>query len=215
MSKKAYAILGDYYHDHDLAFNALKEAVKCQDIELYDASVEDMSEILLKKPDLIVLDKENRINPEDKEVKYWMDEGIEAQIEDYVASGGSWLAWHAGLSSYKQGGLYYAMLRGYFKYHPSVNKEVRYIPSGNALGDYVPEPFAFIDEHYFVECDTANTNVFLLSESDDGQSTAGWAHEYGQGRVCCLTPAHRVEGLTNPKMIDLLAQCVKWCVDIK
>lgn len=215
MSKTVYAILGDYYHDHDLAFNALKKATEGQDIELHDAEIKDMDEILSQKPNLIVLDKENRLNPVDEEVKYWMNTDAENGIARYVASGGAWLAWHAGLASYPTGGAYHAMLRGFFKYHPSKNKTVKYIPFGNALKIYKPEEFSFIDEHYFVECDETNTNVFLLSESDDGTSVAGWAHSYENGRVCCITPAHRAEGLLHPKMIELLSECVKWCLNGK
>ncbi|WP_241158355.1 ThuA domain-containing protein [Cohnella candidum] len=68
-----------------------------------------------------------------------------------------------------------------------------------------------LDEHYFVEYDSARTETFLRSESVDGSSVAGWRHTFGAGRVCCLTPAHRREGLLQPDFQRLLGEAVRWC----
>ncbi|MCD1261114.1 ThuA domain-containing protein [Paenibacillus athensensis] len=70
--------------------------------------------------------------------------------------------------------------------------------------------FAFSDEHYFVACDEANTEVFLRSSSRDGEAIAGWRHAAGAGRVCCLTPAHKPEGLNDPHFQQVLRECVRW-----
>jgi type 1 glutamine amidotransferase len=160
------------------------------------------------------MDKENRINPEDEAVRLWMTPDIENQITSYVANGGSFFAWHTGLSSYVQKGKFVSMLKGSFRFHPSINKPVKYITKQNDFFDISPVAFEVMDEHYFVECDLQNTNVFMYSESADGASVAGWAHNFGKGRVCCITPTHRLEGLTNPEFLKLLGKTVKWCCKI-
>lgn len=211
--KKIYALLGDYYHDHDLILSTLQSAIESVgvDIELHDIDTKDLSSALASRPDLVILNKENRINPTDPNVNLWMTPDLETQITDYVRCGGSWLAWHAGLASYPEEGPFGTMLKGMFKFHPRINKPVTYNFRGQEpIGLGKPMHFETIDEHYFVECDLENTQVFLESTSMDGKSLAGWAHHYGDGRVLCMTPTHRREGLTHPEMIRLLQNSISW-----
>ncbi|MGG6309380.1 ThuA domain-containing protein [Paenibacillus macerans] len=213
MKKNIYALLGDYYHDHDLILNALQSAIEMLggDIELHDIDTKDLSSALATRPDLVILNKENRLNPTDQHVKLWMTPDLETQIADYVRRGGSWLGWHAGLASYPEEGPFGTMLKGMFKFHPRVNKPVAYSSRDQeplALGK--PLQFEAIDEHYFVECDLENTQVFLESTSADGRSMAGWAHHFGDGRVLCITPTHRREGLTHPEVVRLLRDSISW-----
>lgn len=217
MNKKILSILGDYYHDHDLALEALKNAVEmlnqsgADTFELVDSGVEGLEKALSQKFDLVILGKENRVNPTDKIVENWMTPEIEVKILEYVRNGGSWMAWHSGLCSYEEAAGFISMLRGYFLHHPSENKNVRYIPKENNSGISLNEAFEAVDEHYFVKCDTESNLVFLEAESADGECEAGWAHEFDAGRVCCLTPTHREEGLTNKLMLKTLCDCIKWC----
>lgn len=215
--KKILSILGDYYHDHDMALEALKKAVDMLNksgldtFELVDSDVDGLENALSQKVDLVILGKEDRINPTDEVVHTWMKPGIEKKILDYVNNGGAWLAWHTGLACYDEAGAYTDMLGGYFLNHPSENKNVRYIPRKNVSGISLAESFEVIDEHYFVKCNTDSSLVFLDAESVDGKSEAGWAREFGMGRVCCLTPTHREEGLSNRVMLKTLGDCIKWC----
>jgi type 1 glutamine amidotransferase len=147
--------------------------------------------------------------PEDEQVKEWMDAQVSRQIERYVREGGSWLAWHSGLASYPEDGEYVRMLSGSFEFHPDQHQVTRYTPSAGIGGG---PSFAFLDEHYFVRCAEEEIEIFLRSESVDGTSIAGWRHNFGFGRVCCLSPTHRLEGLMDPDFMETLYNCVKWCV---
>lgn len=217
--KKILTILGDFYHSHDLAYTAIEKAVADLQqsvgtaIEVIDSSVENLGEILKQKYDLIVLYKENRINPADEAVYNWMTPELEQQITRYIKDGSSLLAWHSGLASYEGNELFTEMLRGYFEYHPS-ERQVKYTGVSNNTGIAPKETFEVLDEHYIVKAGPVENSVFLTSESTEGKVEAGWAHEYGSGRVCCLTPAHRAEGMTNEVMLDLLGQCVTWCLKL-
>lgn len=216
MNKKILCILGDYYHDHDIAYEALKKAVDMLDksgphtIELIDSDVDGLEETLSLNFDLVILGKENRVNPADELVNNWMTCDIENKIVDYVNNGGSWLAWHAGLALYNKTGEYTKMLGGYFLNHPSQHEIVTYIPKENSSGIRLKESFESIDEHYFVKYNLQSSLVFLDSESLYGKAEAGWAREFGAGRVCCLAPTHREEGLTNKLMLETLAACISW-----
>ncbi|WP_040951652.1 ThuA domain-containing protein [Gorillibacterium massiliense] len=215
--KQVLAVVGDYYHNGELAKDALNWALEPL-IEEGEASVayigyEELPARLLERPDAVVMFKENRLNPQESEPLYWMTEETAASIASYVEKGGGWLVWHSGLASYHFGEdqTYVNMLRGHFISHPELNQSVRYI--GNTPdtdGSSEPIDFSIQDEHYFVECDTENTDVFLRSESVDGESVAGWRHEFGAGRVICLTPAHKREGLLHPDVIGLLRSSVVW-----
>jgi type 1 glutamine amidotransferase len=171
-----------------------------------------LTEVLSKQPDVVILFKENRYNPVDENVETWMTEELSLVIANYVENGGNWLAWHSGLASYPVEGSYLKMLKGSFLYHPEKQKKVHYKASeGNTV---VPSSTSFeiVDEHYFVDCDKENTNLFLVSESIDGKAEAGWFHHYGEGKVCCLTPAHNKDGLLNENFLIVLRNCLNWLI---
>jgi type 1 glutamine amidotransferase len=205
--KKIIALVGDYYHNADVSSKALNAALQPMidnnEVELSYTTVNDFVDELTKQPDLVVLFKEDRLNPQDEIVNSWMTPAIGEAITQYVDGGGSWFAWHSGMASYDKDTAYINMLRGYFKYHPKLHQRVTYTEFN--------ESFEILDEHYFVFCDESHTEVFLRSESIDGNSIAGWRHEYGEGKVYCLTPAHNEEALLHLKMQEQLVQAVKWC----
>lgn len=204
--KNITAVIGDYYHDEALynesLTTALKPLIDTDEVSLNVVKAMDLSRVLPSKPELLIIAVEDRVDPEgDPELK-WMTSEMSDQLVSYVEQGGSLLAWHSGLASYDPEGSYVRMLRGYFVMHPDVNKPVKY------EGEHIA-PFEFMDEHYFVQCDEENTHVFLRSVSEDGNSIAGWHHSIGTGRVSCLTPAHRREGLLDQSFIQLLRQTVR------
>ncbi|PFN97246.1 trehalose utilization [Bacillus sp. AFS076308] len=211
---KLLAILGDYYHPAEWAKESLEEAIRAnfggEDVQLVFGSYETLKDELLDQPDGVVLFKENRLNPTDEIVRDWMTEGLASEITRYVSNGGGWLAWHSGLASYPSESGYTKMLRGSFLYHPEKHQVVKYTTVEK--DSFLPGPsyFEFSDEHYFVQCNEANTNVFLRSESIDGQAVAGWSHSFGEGRVCCLTPAHTKHGLMNQEFLNVLGSCINW-----
>ncbi|WP_077623309.1 ThuA domain-containing protein [Sediminibacillus massiliensis] len=216
MAKKITAVLGDYYHERETAVQSLNEAVRLlnadsgMEVEVDYLTVEELAENIKTQPSAVVLFAENRINPNDENVRTWMNEETAGIINNYVEAGGGWLAWHAGLASYESVVPYVAMLRGYFKYHPEKHQVVKYatVPKNNLIEER--ETFEFLDEHYFVHCEEENTNVFLKSDSVDGSSIAGWFHDYGKGRVVCLTPAHLEEGLLNKDFLHMLVRSLEW-----
>lgn len=212
--KKIFAVVGDYWHQAKDSGDALQQALStwagAGDVSLRYIDAGRLTDALDEAPDAVVLFKENRVAPQEDENARWMTSEIEEAITRYVERGGGWLAWHSGLAGYDPSGEYVAMTKGRFLHHPVEHRSVRYIPAQEA-GFPETGGFEVLDEHYFVECKEAETEVYLRSESADGKSVAGWRHEFGLGRVCCLTPAHRREGLSDPAFLRLLGQAVRWC----
>ncbi|MBS4220351.1 ThuA domain-containing protein [Bacillus sp. FJAT-49711] len=209
MTKRIIAMVGDFYHKEEWAVASLNKALEeLQGVTIEYTSAENIIEHLQSKPDAVVFFKENRLNPQDEKIQTWMDDEVASAISQYVQEGGGWIAWHSGLASYENIEIYTSMLKGYFEFHPDKHQIVTYkAVEGMSLTNY--SDFEFLDEHYFVVCDEENTNVFLTSESVDGSSIAGWTHEYGKGRVVCLTPAHLEEGLLHPMTTTLLAKSIE------
>lgn len=214
--KKVVAIVGDFYHDVDLAKEALVTAlsplIEANKIDLKFALVTQISEELKDKPDMVVLFAEDRIDPQVNPELKWMTKDVSDQIVEYVEHGGAWFGWHSGLASYDVASSYVGMLRGYFISHPKDNQPVTYTSDKETVFGEMVKPFEFLDEHYIVFCDEPNTNVFLRSSSIDGESIAGWHHQFGKGLVCCLTPAHRREGLLDPTFTEILRNSLSWTV---
>ena len=210
------AIVGDFFHDESTIRASLEQALEQQGLQgsvsIHYTTYDRLSECLDDAPDAVILFKEDRLNPGSPEVHRWMTPETAGRIADYVRQGGSWLGWHSGLASFEKAAEYIAMLRGHFIMHPREHSEVTYTVQKNELGIHEGRTFAFMDEHYFVECDEANTNVFLRSSSKDGEAIAGWHHSFGEGKVCCLTPAHTIEGLNSPDTAAILGRVLQWIV---
>lgn len=211
--KSIAVIIGDYFHEGHIIKDAIEAALGMHQlgskVQLHLIPVEQIMDMLSSKPDAVILFKENRLNPADAEIIRWMSEDVAQEIERYVQAGGTWLAWHAGLASYNTSGAYITLLKGHFITHPKKHSEVYYTVVENSLG-ITSMTFTLVDEHYFVACHDQHTHIFMRSASVDGESVAGWYHEYGKGKVCCLTPAHTREGLMNEHLVDILGTIIKW-----
>ena len=199
--KRITALVGDYWHRGDMIKEALTKAAETVGgIALAFVEHGELAENLKGNPDAVVLFKQNPLNAPNEPFDPWMSAEIEAAILAYVESGGRWLAWHTGLAGYDKDSAYVGMLRGRFVHHPDM-KAVAYTRAADGA-----EVVTLHDEHYFVEVDERGTEVYLRSKSADGESLAGWAHAYGKGKVCCLTPAHTREALLDDGFQALLAE---------
>ncbi|WP_168121014.1 ThuA domain-containing protein [Paenibacillus sp. HB172176] len=213
--KKILAYLGDYYHPREPIEAVLREAVQPEtengELELIVAeSIDEFMRRLSDKPHAAVLYAINKIAPQSEPGLMWMNESHAEKIARYAEEGGGFLAWHAGMASYPESSPYVRLLRGYFVMHPPL-KSVRY----EGVGKWsTMMPFELLDEHYMINCDERDTEVFLRSYSEDGESIAGWRHEIGSGRVCCLTPAHKEEAMREQTVMQLLRECVSWTAQI-
>jgi hypothetical protein len=78
--------------------------------------------------------------------------------------------------------------------------------------------FIITDEQHYMTYDKDRKNIFLETVNEQGLdynkqgpvAPAGWAYDYGKGRVAYLSPGHLLTVLWNPEYIKLQQNAVKW-----
>jgi type 1 glutamine amidotransferase len=140
----------------------------------------------------------------------WMTPEAELAFRDYVRGGGGLLVIHSGSASYKEQRTLRSLIGGVFDHHPP-QCDVTVEPSaGHPLAASVT-PFTARDEHYMMELDAADAEIFLTTRSQHGAQPGGWTRAEGAGRVCLLTPGHNLEVWLHPAYQALLASALRWC----
>jgi type 1 glutamine amidotransferase len=78
--------------------------------------------------------------------------------------------------------------------------------------------FVVTDEQHYMKYYKDPKHVLLESVNEDGltwqgmgsRAHAGWAFDYGQGRVCYLSPGHMLSVLWNPEYVKLQQNAANW-----
>ncbi len=157
---------------------------------------------------LVVLTKSNNVSAADREP--WVTEEVQAAFRDYVRAGNGLLAIHSGTAEYRDLPVLRGVLGGVFASHPPqcpVTVEPRPdhpLVAGSA-------PFTLTDEHYIMDLDDTQADVFLTTRSEHGAQPGGWTRLEGDGRVCVLTPGHNLEVWLHPSYQVLIRNALNWC----
>lgn len=214
VKKKAIALIGDIYHSADYIHDGLESIAADADVIFeYVTDPDDIKWEELNKYSVFVLAKLGAIDPEKPDI--WMNKEYERILVEYAKSGGSIIVIHSGLPNYQIAKDYRYMVKGHFLHHPEGQQNIIIRPVSDYSGLTVGiREFEIIDEQYFVECDEKDTHVFLEGESDGyGKCAAGWAHEYGTGKICCVSPGHTLEVLSHPMMQKVMINAIRWCTN--
>ena len=139
-----------------------------------------------------------------------MTDEVQQAFVDYVEAGGGLLAVHSGTAEYRETPVLRRLLGGVFTHHPK-QCPVTVTPLADHPLTAGAESFTLMDEHYFMEMDDVEVDLFLTTSSEHGEQRGGWAHEVGSGRVCVLTPGHNVEVWHDPSYQTLLKNGLRWC----
>ena len=78
--------------------------------------------------------------------------------------------------------------------------------------------FFVTDEQHYMEYDKDPGHVFLETVNEEGldyrgmgpRAPGGWAYDYGEGRVCYMSPGHLLNVLWNPEYVKLQQNAVNW-----
>lgn len=209
--KKILALVGDFYHPADYLSEALQNTLG----DKYSLSIKDNHQDIpwneLNSYDVFILAASGKMNPQESD-EVWITAREEELIEKFVASGGKLLVLHCGLADFSTEGILRQVVKGHFLEHPEEHPEILVSPVKNDLFPVEEiEEFKIVDELYIVDVDLEDTTVFLQAESEEyGNAIAGWAHQYGQGKVYCLTPGHTLEVLKEEMMAKLIIKGVEW-----
>ena len=207
--KKVLSILGDPYHPHEPLVQFTETILNQlpQKTHWKDSSIAELAKELEYKPDLVIISKENRLSLDDAAENTWLTEELDHALENYVAEGGNLLALHSGLSCYPETSRYHQLLKGRFVHHPEQTQVTYQLMNGTS--------FSIYDEHYFTQVKQEETEIFLRSFSDYGESLAAWRHSYGKGKVLCYTPAHSLAGMLEVRNQQTLIEHILWLFERK
>jgi type 1 glutamine amidotransferase len=152
----------------------------------------------------------------------WITEEQGAAIKDFVEAGGALYALHnsSHISLFSKN--YREVMGGAYIDHPPlrpfkvsvVNKEH---PITRGVQDFMVN-----DEQHFVTYDKDSKYILMRSENIDGlteisegkdlgaRAIAGWAYDFGKGRVVFTAVGHTLHALWQPEYFKLQKNAVRW-----
>jgi type 1 glutamine amidotransferase len=158
------------------------------------------------------------VSPGKAEAVTWMTEAQGKAIKDFVADGGSALLYHNVTYIATENAHFRDVLGAATRGHPPIRPHrIQVTGHSHPITQGVAD-FVVTDEQHFLEYDGDPDCVLLRSINEDGlthegcgaECEAGWAHEYGKGRVCYLAPGHTIPALWNPAYVKIQQNAVRW-----
>jgi type 1 glutamine amidotransferase len=148
----------------------------------------------------------------------WMTEEQGAAIKEFVSAGNGFYALHncshISLSSKN----YREVMGGAYIGHPPLRPfRVSATGASHPITQGM-KPFMVNDEQHYVEYDKDRKHVILESENVDGlvyeklgaKSIAGWAYDFGNGRVVFTAVGHTIHAMWIPEHVELQKRAVRW-----
>lgn len=236
----ALALTGDRYHNIDYVRTALgKTLVRDLGISIdFTDELSLLTAPTLKQYKLLIMLRDGMIWPGgyegaggrgavvsdppiikfDQTPVYWMTVEQGKAVKEFVQNGGGALFYHNVTYISPQNQEFRDVLGAVTREHPPlrpfkvkiVNKEH---PITRGVNDFV-----VTDEQHFVKYEKDPKYILMESVNEDGltwrdagtSSVAGWAYDYGKGRVCYLAPGHVITALWNPEYEKIQRNAVKW-----
>jgi type 1 glutamine amidotransferase/glyoxylase-like metal-dependent hydrolase (beta-lactamase superfamily II) len=210
---RALALIGDRVHDPAHIEECLGRAFSDAGVAVRFAfDVRALSAENLEEVDLfcILRDGSHRPDATDKPAM-WMTRDQENAIVGFVKNGGALLGLHNCPGLYPKGGPYLELLGGTFKGHGPLERfRVKVSDRHHPITRGV-ESFEVADEQHTPVPDLDKVHIFLKSYSERGvEGVAGWAYEFGEGRVAYLANGHTRESLAHPMVQLLLRNAINW-----
>lgn len=157
---------------------------------------------------VIILTKSDDTTATDQ--RPWMTDTVQQAFRDYVRMGNGLLVIHSGSATYAEKSVLRGLLGGVFTHHPPQCQVTVEPQAGHPLTTG-SEAFTIKDEHYFMDLDDTEADVFLTTTSEHGTQPGGWTRSEGEGCVCLLTPGHNVEVWLHPSYQALMRNALRWC----
>ncbi|MEM7134100.1 MAG: ThuA domain-containing protein [Chloroflexota bacterium] len=168
-----------------------------------DWSAEGMSQY-----SLVIFSKANNTSLTDSSP--WATEETGAAFANYVNQGNSILFLHSGTALYNDSPSLCHLMGGIFVGHPAQCPVTVEPQKGHPL-TAGSSAFTDKDEHYQMEMNDPNVDLFLNTTSEHGTQPGGWTRTQGTGRVCVLTPGHNLPIWHHPSYQALLRNSLGWC----
>jgi hypothetical protein len=149
---------------------------------------------------------------------YWITPEQGKAVKQFAQSGGGVLFFHNVTYISPHNEDFRDVLGAVTEGHPPIrtfklkvtNKEH---PITKGINDFI-----VTDEQHYMKYQKDPKHLFLESVNENGldynglgpTAPAGWAYDYGKGRVCYLGPGHMLTVLWNPEYVKLQQNAVKW-----
>jgi type 1 glutamine amidotransferase len=235
----AFALTGDRYHNIDYVRTALgKTLVKDQGLSIdFTDELSLLSASNLKPYKLLIMLRDGMVWPAgydaanvrpivseppiakfDSNPVYWMTAEQGKAVKEFVQNGGAALFYHNVTYISPQNEDFRDVLGAVTLQHPPLRPfKVKIVNKEHPITRGVSD-FVVTDEQHFVKYEKDPKYVLMQSVNEDGlawkdigtTSVAGWAYDYGKGRVCYLAPGHVISALWNPEYEKIQKNAVKW-----
>ena len=236
---RALALIGDRYHNADYIRVSLDRVFKEVGVRIdYTIAYEQLSQDLLKNYQLFLCLRDGLIWPNgylgpdaysdyqqglenkfhEPKPESWITQEQGAAVKEFVEAGGGFYSLHNNSHVSLSSKNYRDVMGGAYIGHPALRPfEVHVVNKNHPITQGIPD-FVVNDEQHFVTYDKDPKYVLLESENVDGleyeqygrKSVAGWAYEYGKGRVVFTAVGHTNHALWVPAHLELQKRAVKW-----
>lgn len=236
---RALALIGDRYHNADYIRVSLDRVFREVGIPIdYTIEYQQLSRDLLKNYRLFLCFRDGLIWPngylgpdaygqyaqglENKSPQSkpgsWIAEEQGLAVKEFVKAGGGFYSLHnnSNVSLFSKN--YRDVMGGAYIGHPALRPfRVHVVNKDHPITRGIHD-FVVTDEQHFVIYDKDPKYVLLESENIDGlefehygtKSVAGWAYDYGKGRVVFTALGHTNHALWVPEYLELQKRAVKW-----
>ena len=103
---------------------------------------------------------------------------------------------------------------GYYQGHSPIAPFNVYVVNHNHPITAGVTDYEITDEQHFLWFDYDKVTLLLKSRGQNGmESAAGWAYQYGKGRVAYLANGHTLEIMQHPMAQRLLRNAAKWLLN--
>lgn len=149
---------------------------------------------------------------------FWMTPEQGKAVRQFVDSGGAALLLHNVTHIGTTNPDFRHVLGASYLGHPPVRTfKVRITNPEHPIAKGVRD-FVVTDEQHYMEYDKDPKFIFLETVNEEGltyekygaKAPGGWAFDYGQGRVCYMSPGHLLTVLWNPEYVKLQQNAVRW-----
>lgn len=238
--KRALALIGDRYHNADYIRVALDRTLEGLRVKVdYTINYEQLSRSLLSSYQLFIClrdgmiwpdgysgpdaypyeqDLENRGTFPEPQPRKWLREEQAEALKEFVDKGNGFYSLHNSSHVSLSSKTWRDVMGGAYIGHPPLRPfRVRVVNATHPITQGIQD-FTVNDEQHYVEYDKDKKNILLEAENIDGltygglgaKSIAGWAYDYGRGRVVFTSPGHTIHALWNPEYVKLQKRAVRW-----
>ena len=235
---RALALIGDRYHNADYIRVSLDRVFKAVGIPVeYTILYDRLSRDLLNNYQLFVCLRDGMIWPDgylgpdayeyehglendfpEPKPAFWITEEQGAAVKEFVMAGGGFYSLHNNSHVSLSSKNYRDVMGGAYVGHPALRPfQVRVVDKEHPITRGIQD-FMVNDEQHFVDYDKDPKHLILESENIDGleyenhgkKSPAGWAYEYGKGRVVFTAVGHTNHAMWVPAYFELQKRAVQW-----